>query len=402
MPAKAPVPPPAAPAAPAPLAPSPSPAPPAPAPGPAPGSAAATVPPAPAAGGDVNPFAEIDAKFAAADKPVPTTTGKPDVGKPPKAKPAPATAPAGTPPEGAAGGARAPAELRQELDRLKGELATKNQAHTDLQAKIAEFEARGKETTALAARLSDLEKQIADKDGEIRMLKHEVSPEFKKQYDEPFDEAAAFAQNFVESLTVLDGDETRQAKWDDFVKLWNMGNSQAITEAKAVFGDAAQIVLNHLFDLRKLDQKRSSALKSERANAASRAQEDEAKAVAQREQIDTAWKAVNKDLTEQVADYHDAPEDTEAAEARQKALAIYDAKPRTLRERIVRDAHVRQRAAAFGPLKLKILRLEKENADLKAQIAGEEVPGKTLRTGGAPPAGKDESWEDQARRELNQ
>lgn len=380
--------------------------PPTPSPAPAPAPAAAPPPPAPGPGAapaaepDVNPFAELDAKFAAADKPAQVTTGKPKpadkapgdtTATPAAAKPAPAK-PAGAAPE-----------LRNELKRLQTELETRNKSYADLEAKIKDFEARGKDTQVLTERLSEMEKTIAEKDARIRALNKEEDPEFKKQYDAPFNDAAEDAREFVERLQVDDGESgTRAANWDDFVKIWQTNKSSpqgAIAMAKELFGDASPMVIDHLMQLNRLDRARTKALQSERANAAERSKEEAAKAIQGREQINKTFQMVSKDLETNIEDYHDSPEDTEAIEARKQALAIYDAKPASLRERIVKDAHIRQRAAAFGPMKLKIIRLQAEIEALKAKVEEDAVPGKTQRPSGGTPA-PEKTWEQEARETM--
>lgn len=379
----------------------PAPTPPAPAPAPAPAAApapsAAPPAPGPTPPPEENPFAEIDAILQKVDAAPKQTVGK---GKEPKPEFKAPAAPAKPQPS------KEPADLRKELQRLQGELETRNKTYAELEAKIKDFESKGKDTQLLTERLAAMEKTIAEKDATLRALRQEESPEFKKQYDAPFDDAAEEAKAFVEHLDVENAEtgEVRKATWEDFKDIWITNKTspqKAIAKAKELFGDAAQVVVTHLMELNRLDSRRNKALKAERENAAARAKEEESKAVQRREQINATWATVNKELSERVDDYHDAPDDAEASAARNKGLAIIDAEPATLRERIVRDAHVRQRAAAFGPLKLKVARLEAEIAALKAKLGEEEeVPGKPARpsSGGAPAPEK--SWEEQARAEL--
>ena len=94
--------------------------------------------------------------------------------------------------------------------------------------------------------------------------------------------------------------------------------------------------------------------------------------------------------------------DAELAEARTKALAIFDSQPKTLKERIIKDAHNRQRVAAFPVLKMKLARALKELADIKAENEGlkEKPPGKAARPGGGGGAKPEESFEDYIRKSV--
>src|SRR5207253_11258826 len=96
----------------------------------------------------------------------------------------------------------APAELRTELERVKGELKPKTESLSSLESKIADYEKRGKDTEALVKRHADLERSIANKDAEIRALKHEASPEFKQKYDLPYNQRAEDAKQEIETLQV--------------------------------------------------------------------------------------------------------------------------------------------------------------------------------------------------------
>lgn len=386
---------PPAPAPPAAPTPAPSPAPP-PSPTPSP-------PPAPTP--DENPFAEIDAIVAAADKPRAATGDKPPSPAPAPSPPAAPAAPAK--PAAKPGGARDPKELRQELETVKAELETRTKSYGELERKLKDFEARGKDTTALVERMTALEKQMADKDAEIRSLKQEASPEFKEKYDKPFNRLAAKAESVIDKMQVEEEATgvIRKATWGEFSKIYYMDEFTATREAKKLFGDdGGAIAMRYYGELHRLDDERSAALADERAQAQAKAQEEDGKRVQAQEKINETWTKVNKELSETVEDYRDPPEDTELSQARQQGYAVYDAPPKTLQQKIVKDAHIRQRVAAFGPNRLTILRQKREIEDLKAQL--EELknpqPGKGKRPGGTTEVQGDESWEQGLRKHMSQ
>jgi len=372
----------AAPAAPPPATPVASPA-----PSPAPSGGA---PPGASGPGDDSPFAVLDAKIKEFDAPRPTTTGKAEPTKPSGA-PQPPQAPT-----------KGPKELRAELDRLNGELGAKTRAYNELETKIAEFEKRGKDTTVLTDRLAAMEKALADKESEIRTIKQEASPEFKEKWDKPFDQAAEYAKSVITQLTVEDSSGTpRQARWDDFVELYNMPYNKAFAVAREKFGDAAQMVINHMTELHRLQHNRNNALQEERTEAMERSKKEEADRIGETERINTAWKTVNEDLSTKVEGYKDTPEDKELSDLRQQGYQIFDSETKTLQQRIVKNAHIRQRVAAYGPNQLQIKRLTTKVAELTKELEKyTAVPDANKRTGGqtAPAAGGD--WEAEARKAL--
>lgn len=379
--------------APAPPKPTPAPAPtPAPTPSPAP---TPTPSPAPAPAKTDDPFAELRASIKLVDAPA----AAPDKGTPKPADKAPTPAP--QPAKGA------PPQLRAELDRVKGELATATQSRAELERRIAEAEARGKDTEALRTQLENEKQDRLKLLAELRALKQEASPEFKAKFDKPFEDASALAEQDIKSMQVLgeDGIAVRPGTFNDLKQLWltyKESPAAGIAQARKMFGDDYPIVTDHLKELRRLDYTRNQALAEERKNFQANQEKEQAEAITQREQIGTLWKQTNQELADTVEEYHDAPDDKELNDLRKKGYDLFDAKPATVQQRVLRDAHVRQIVAAFGPMKLKLLRKDQENAKLKAEI--EELrgtkPSGGKRVGGEQAPKSDESWEEATRREL--
>lgn len=383
--------------------------PPAPAAAPAPAAPA----PAPAAPPTVletpgtehpNPYAEIEAVIKKVDAKPEQTTGKPTAGTPP-------TAPPKTP--GAKPGDDKPPVIpksvrdqwESERNRLKSELQTIQSAKAELEAKISSYEAKGKDTEVLTEKLTKMEKAIAERDAEIRALKHEKSPDFIKKHDEPFQRAAAQARKVIEKIQVLDPTtgNSRPGSWTDFSRIYQLDPYSALQEFRAAFGEDGAIIARDFYnDLHKMDDAREAALKEEKEQAASRQAEEEAKQIQTREQVNTIWKKVNQDLSEKVDDYHDSPDDKELVELRQKALAIYDRPSKTFQEKIIKDAHNRQRVAAFPVLKLKLSRVTQERDELRAELDGVKPrpPKPTKSAGGAPTAQPEDDFETGLRKHM--
>ena len=378
---------------------------PAPAAAPAPTPAIPAPSPTPPSSGGDDPF---EAEFTAAAKEAvaapPASPSKtpepapaaPKAGEKPPAKPTTPPA-AAKPPEGG------PKELRAELERVRAERDNFKLQQAFLEKRISEAESKGKDTAAMAERAAKLEQTIAEREGELRMLKQEASPEFKDKYDKPFTEAAEYAREVVGQLTVTDDSgTTRIATWDDFAALYTQPYSKAIDQATAMFGNAAQVVINHLTELHRLDSVRHRALKSERENAAVRMKDEEGKRVQSQEATAAALAKLQEELPQKFDAYRDPPEDKELSESRAKQFAIFDAQPKSPQQAMIKFAHIRQMVGAHKPLLIQNSRLKAEVARLQAELDGKTTkePQSHRRPGGTETAGGEESWEQAAAKEL--
>lgn len=337
-------------------------------------------------------WADLDAKFksegSAEPKPGDEPTKKPEA--------APVAAPASSPKVAAVVPKETPKEpkaLREELERTRTELGTTKTSMTALEAKIKDFDKRGLDTEALTKRLEQREKEFEALQGEIRMLKQETDPAFKEKWDKPFERQAAYAQQQVVGITKLD--ETPFTWEKDFAGLYNLPYAAARARAIEELGpENAQTVMDEIRDLKKLDFARHEALKEEKQGWKAKSEKEAADRVQRQETIKGLQSKVRKELQDSIEDYRDAIEDKEASTARQEGYQIFDAKPKTLQEAILRDEHVRHRVAAHVPMKLTIARLKAELAKrdetiakLKPRVPGENgqhSPGGERKTDAEP------------------
>jgi len=391
-------------------------APAAPAPKPAAAASAPSPAPSPAPSAPIvrdtkehDGWADLDAKFKAeGGEPVAKT--EPEPAKKPEAAPAAAPVSSPKPAAEAPKPSKEPKELREELERTRGELTTIKSSIPTLEAKIKEYEARGQDTEALTKRLEQLEKNLSDKEGEIRALRQETSPDFKEKWDKPFHQQADYARAQLEGLLKQDGtpftwgDDTGKG---DFAELYGMPYSAARAKATEMLGpEGAQTVMDEIRDLKKLDFSRNQALKEERANWKKKEEIEAGQRVQRQEQIKQLQSKVRKELQDSVEDYRDSLEDKEATTARQEGYQLFDTKPKTLQEAILKDEHVRHRVAAHAPMKLQIARLKSELAKRDETIAKmkPKVPGEN---GGRNPGGEvktdaePEAWEDYLKKNVD-
>lgn len=331
-------------------------------------------------------------------KPAPaaTTPPKPAATKPPEPKPKPGAEP------------RQPApELRKQYETLKTEHEALKGKIPELEAKIADWEKRGKDTEGLQAKLAGLEKERAKLKADLFVYNQTSDEAFIRDYEVPFDQAAEYARQEVTGLQYTDDDQTtRPATWQDFARIYKMEPGQALAEIEARFGSSALIPIEHYRQLRRLTQMKQAAAEDLRKNAEARMKEHETQQALMSEQRRTMLTRVGKELGEKVAEYHDDPADAESMAARNKGYEVFDAEAKTPKEQILKDSHVRHRFAAYNPLRLKVMRLEKELADLKAGAAQAGDPdgdpgADTRRGGGGGSTGVDNrTWEEHAREEL--
>lgn len=395
----------------------------APTPAPVASVSAPSAAPAPAAAPTApvhsDPFvAELHSKFDAEDAKgsppkAPEAKTTPEPAKEP-AKPAAAPTPAAKTPEPIAPVQPAnegPKALRERKAQLETELATERASIGELKKKLEQFEAKGKDTEALLTQIDEAKKQIEAIQAENRMLKQETSPEFKKQYDEPFNRAAEFAKSMVVGLDKADG---TPSTWENFAALYGVSKqsvNKAMSEARAMFGENAGVVIQQLTKLHELNYTREVALQQEKAQWQERTKADEGKAAEtraraareqeqQKQQFADTFQKVNKDLEDTVEAYRVAPEDKELTDARTRFLSIYDSQPKTADEFLAKNAHIRQRAAAFEVNQIVLKRKDAEIAELKKKLDGlnpKPPGGDAKRQGGAEAGTPAKSWEQEAR-----
>jgi hypothetical protein len=241
---------------------------------------------------------------------------------------------------------------------------------------------------------------------ENRALKQEASPEFKKQYEKPFNDAAEYAETIIGSITKVDG--TPASFKDDFAPLYQLAQAnygKAAQQARELFGDdAAPLIMDQVRELRRLDIQKNRAFEEEKKGWAEKVKAEDGLRVQKREQWNDAWKKVNEDLKNSMEEYRDPVDDKEASELRQKGYQIFDAEPKTPKEGLIKGAHVRHRVAAFLPNQLQISRLKSEVAALKKQLEDTKPrqPGTgNTRTGATPPPkDNDDNYEDDFRKAM--
>lgn len=382
---------------------------------PTPAPVAPATPPVAAPAAPSKDLTDIDAAFTAAGiEPAPTPAKSPEPA--PKGKsgeptapaaPAPASPKPATPPVVPAPEAvRTPKELRAELDRVRGEAKDAMTAKTALESKIKEFESKGKDTEALMARLESRDKEFERLQGELRALKQEASPEFKKQYDEPFNQSAEWAKDYVNRLKLADGTQADYNR--DFVPLYRMAKDSGLGAAKAkakeMFGeDEGDEVFSSVRDLVRLDKVRASAFEQEKAGWAEKAKQEEGLRVQRQETWKRNQDLIEKDLENSVPDFKDPVDDAELQAARKQFIGIWESNPKTVEQAHKKAAYVKHAFLSFGPHREIIKRQAKQITELKDEIAKlkpKQPNADSHRPSGNEPEPTEQDWEAQAKADL--
>lgn len=288
--------------------------------------------------------------------------------------------------------------------QLETDLATLQGKHSELEQRVPKTEA---ERQQLAAKLADVEKRHAEKELEIQYLNYEKSSDYKDKYEKPYHEAISRAHRDVSELTVTEEDRSKEAdengkypakerpaRSSDFDEIYQLQLGAASKLAAKKFGpENVGIIMQHRAKIRELAESAVGALKHWKDTAATRTQEQETQSIQTRERVAGLWTQVNADIKTKNKDLFDErPDDKLWNEELSKGTAMADAYfsdrgKQSIEQRVVFDAHVRNRIAAFPALVSRMRKLESElaqaNNDLTA-LRG-SGPGKPEAGGPTPP-----------------
>lgn len=376
-------------------------------------AAAPAAPTAPASGapaGD-DPFAELDTRARG-----PAKTAAPPEGDKPAEKPGDkADLEADKPPTDKTGREITPGvkSLREQLGKTTSELKQLREAHAAMEAKIADYEKRGKDTTMLTERLAALEKERDELQGKVRSLDFTASDEYKAKYETPFNDAADETRLFVSGLTINDNGTDRPADWvKDFAPLYHLYQTSpgaAIAKAREMFGeDVFGVILGHLSTLNRLSRAASKAMEAEKGNWTKSQNEKLANESKRREAMQASFAKVNTDLATRYPDWFGVdPKDEEGNKLLTDGFKLVDAafhnrQALTPEQLIVLDAQIRNRAAAFSREVYRNQKLTSRVAELEEALARAKgsKPGDTQNKGGKDAPTHAADWRDDLRKEL--
>jgi hypothetical protein len=284
----------------------------------------------------------------------------------------------------------------------------------ELEHQIAAFKTAGV-PKEVQERISKAEARAKELEDEIRFVSYEKSPEFKTKYQEPYEKAWSRAIAEVKELTVNGPDgQPRQVGAEDILDLVNLPLGKARELANSLYGDFADDLMAHRKEIKTLFEQRTGALEEAKKTGALREQqlrEQHEKTYGEiSSQVKEHWTKANESA---LADEKNGPffkpvEGDEHWNQRlakgfelvDRAFAENPLDPKLTNEQragvVRRHAAVRNRAAAFGPLKYKVSQLETKVAELTKEL--EQFKGSTPTTGdrrtatsnGQPTSARDE------------
>lgn len=290
------------------------------------------------------------------------------------------------------------------VDQFKAKVAS-------LEKELAEARASGSKPGELpqeaTERISKAEARVKELEEEIRFTNYQKSTEFQDQYQKPYEAAWARAIKELSEVTVQDtAGNVRAASAEDMLTLVNLPLGKAREQADAMFGAFANDAMAHRKAIKELFDKQQEAVTNARGKAQEWEKTRTETANRMRGEIDKQvgeiWTKANTDATTDAkyGQYFTPREsDPEWNQRLSKGFelvdkAFSDANPRdprlTPEQRksiIERHAAVRNRAAAFGPLRFEAERLTKRVGELEKELA-EYKATEAPQGGGARPAAK--------------
>lgn len=288
---------------------------------------------------------------------------------------------------------RMPKQLRERVKEQNRQLA-------ELQKQLETMKASPREPDAKVLEAKD--KQIETLQSELSALKFEASPEYKKNYETPFNKAAGRARTLIKGLEVIEEDNngmqsTRPADWQrDFVSIYQAEKAgEMISEAQRKFGPAAPLVIAEIQKLQELEQNMTEALETEKTEWKERGEKRTAERRKIEERNAQVWMKANEDIASKHPEWFEHSEDDkDAPELLKTTTQLAD---RYFNERfgklsaedqILLEAQMRQRFIALPMVMRRFKALKAQNEKLQKKLSGYEMSDptrETKRTGGGAP-----------------
>lgn len=272
------------------------------------------------------------------------------------------------------------------VEQYKTRLSSMEKEIADLKTSGVAEEAKKKYLT----QIEELKKEKDRYEEEIRFLDYTKHPEFKKQYQAPYEAAWKRAISELGEIPVVDPQtgNTRQATGDDLLALVNMPLGKAREIADQVFGTFANDVMQHRKEIRSLFEAQNQALQEAKAKGVQREKQQqelqEKQATEIKDFITENWKKANAEAaTDTKVGRFFTPEegDQEGNQRLAKGFELVDRAwnesptdpnltPEQRASVIRRHAAVRNRAAAFGKLVLMLGKLQSERDAIAKELEG--------------------------------
>lgn len=344
---------------------------------------------------EASPLSEAMAELEALDSPEPPAPkpkapARPPVEKPekavktekveqPKAKETPKEAPKA--PEKPESEPKTNPELRAAYEKAK---TTLKEREAEFSKFKQEIEARSKtpvedkEKTTLLERVSNYEKRIKELTDKERLLDYKGTEEFQTKYWKPYAAAVSRAVSDLEEVTFNDSAGNPQ-KVDSNLILWLAGQKPAVAERKAqeLFGEAglSRLVTDRIDKIRDAADQMNEAVTEHQKSAETSQKEQQAKMLEMREKIGKLWESENNSWQERFPNWFKPKDGDDEGNALlhrgyelvNKAFSANGAV--SPEERVKLHAEVRNKAAAFPRMALRLKQTRERVAELEKELA---------------------------------
>jgi len=307
-----------------------------------------------------------------------------------------------------------PNELRNYARKMAGRAQQAEQSISQLRAELNQLKSNPQQsvdTKALTEELATAKKRLEEYEGEIKATRYERSQEYKDKYLTPYQNALQSAQNEVKELLVTvpnpsdpENPQERPATSQDFDEVYSLPIGQAVKLAKAKFGDAASIVIQHVKAIKDASRAAITAVQSHQGQA----EQFEQQSVAQKRMIEEGRNRMFTEALQGISQKHpdlfDVKDgDTEWNTALEKGrgmadLAFGDRSQLTPAQSTILDAHIFSRVSSYPAILNAYRKSSTEIAALKKEIAElrGSSPGKPSASAPKPETGDEKLSMEQA------
>jgi hypothetical protein len=255
-----------------------------------------------------------------------------------------------------------PKELRAAYEKLKNE-------HGSLAAKVKKLEA----LESVKEEFERVQKELDELSTKLEQDNYLDSPTYKNTWEEPFVEKLEGLYKEAESMLAEDGSRTgTQADVNELYGLWK-DRTKALMRARELFGQDSTLIIQKLNDLKEFEAKRDKAIGTWKQTKAQRQQQAMQESQQQKQAFAETW--LNSIESERKAhpELYTFDGDEELGKLGRSGESLADAafigveglEPVKM---VQLQAIVRNRAAAFGPMARKALKLEARVKELEGQI----------------------------------
>lgn len=277
--------------------------------------------------------------------------------------------------------------------------------YADLERKFADSTKNGlaeREKSEYLERIAKAEERIKGYEDDLRYTNYSKSAEFKEKYQNRYDDRWKLAMGELSELTVPNPDGSERGfEAKDLLGLMSLPLKEAYARAQELYGDLAGTVINHRTELRRMHDEMNHALEEAKTKGGEREKQIAEQRAVEQKQIDSLI-AQSFDATHKASlkdpkngrffNQIEGDDEWNAALQRGKELAAAflhrpDApglsadQRKELSEKLAANFN---RAAAFGPMKLLVTRLEKKVATLEKELSGFKSSSPAAATNGAP------------------